>query len=69
MYVSSVTVTCMKSGGCKLRWRRALSSIKKSMFLDVEEHVLGRRRACSRMERGMLLNGERHVLERSEVGG
>ena len=55
MYVSSVSVTCMKSRGCRLRWRRALSSIKKGVFLDVEGHVLEWRRACSRMEKGMFL--------------
>ena len=47
MYVSSVSVTCMKSVGCRLRWRRALSSIKKGVFLNVEGHVLEWRRACS----------------------
>ena len=49
MYALSVSVTYMKSRGCRLRWRRALSSIKKGVFLDVEG-------ACSRMEEG-------HVLE------
>ena len=52
MYVSSVSVTYMKSGGCRQRWRRALSSIKKGVFLDVEGHVLEWRRACSWNERG-----------------
>ena len=47
MYILSVSVTYMKSGGCRLRWRRALSSIKKGVFLDVEGHVLKWRRACS----------------------
>ena len=42
MYASSVSVTCMKSEGCKLRWRRALSSIKKGVFLNVEWRVLER---------------------------
>ena len=76
MYVSSVSVTCMKSRGCRLRWRRALSSIKKGVFLDVEGHVLEWRRACSRMEKGMFLKGEGRilewegcVLERSGAGG
>ena len=40
MYASFISVTYMKSGGCRLRWRRALSSIKKGVFLDVEGHVL-----------------------------
>ena len=52
MYVLSVSVTYMKSGGCRLRWRRALSSIKKGVFLDVEGHVLEWRRACSWNEWG-----------------
>ena len=47
MYVSFVSVTYMKSRGCRLRWRRALSSIKKGVFLNVEGHVLEWRRACS----------------------
>ena len=47
MYILSVSVTYMKSGGCRLRWRRALSSIKKGVFLDVKGHVLKWRRACS----------------------
>ena len=47
MYASFISVTYMKSGGCRLRWRRALSSIKKGVFLDVEGHVLKWRRACS----------------------
>ena len=47
MYASFVSVTYMKSAGCRLRWRRALSSIKKGVFLDVEGHVLEWRRACS----------------------
>ena len=59
MYVSSVSVTYMKSGGCKLRWRRALSSIKKGVFLDVEGHVLEWRRACSWMGKDMFLKGVR----------
>ena len=65
MYVSSVSVTCMKSVGCRLRWRRALSSIKKGVFLNVEGHVLEWRRACSRMEKGMFLNGVRQGGEAS----
>ena len=52
MYVSSVSVTYIKSGGCRLRWRRALSSIKKGVFLAVEGHVLEWRRACSWMAWG-----------------
>ena len=59
MYVSSVSVTCMKSAGCRLRWRRALSSIKKGVFLDVEGHVLEWRRACSWMGKDMFLKGVR----------
>ena len=47
MYASFVSVTFKKSRGCRLRWRRALSSIKKGVFLDVEGHVLEWRRACS----------------------
>ena len=47
MYASFISVTYMKSRGCRLRWRRALSSIKKGVFLDVEGHVLEWRRACS----------------------
>ena len=47
MYVSFISVTYMKSRCCRLRWRRALSSIKKGVFLDVEGHVLKWRRACS----------------------
>ena len=46
MYASFISVTYMKSAGCKLRRRRALSSIKKGVFLDVEGHVLEWRRAC-----------------------
>ena len=52
MYVSFISVTYIKSGGCRLRWRRALSSIKKGVFLDVEGHVLEWRRACSWKEWG-----------------
>ena len=52
MYILSVSVTYMKSGGCRLRWRRALSSIKKGVFLDVKGHVLEWRRACSWKEWG-----------------
>ena len=52
MYVSFISVTYMKSRGCRLRWRRALSSIKKGVFLDVEGHVLKWRRACSWMKWG-----------------
>ena len=59
MYASSVSVTYMKSGGCRLRWRRALSSIKKGVFLDVEGHVLEWRRACSWMGKDMFLKGVR----------
>ena len=55
MYVLSVSVTYMKSRGCRLRWRRALSSIKKGVFLDVEGHVLEWRRACSWMGKDMFL--------------
>ena len=55
MYASFVSVTCMKSAGCRLRWRRALSSIKKGVFLDVEGHVLEWRRACSWNEQGRFL--------------
>ena len=47
MYASSICVTYIKSRGCRLRRRRALSSIKKGVFLDVEGHVLEWRRACS----------------------
>ena len=47
MYVLFISVTNMKSRCCRLRWRRALSSIKKGVFLDVEGHVLEWRRACS----------------------
>ena len=65
MYVSSVSVTCMKSGGCRLRWRRALSSIKKGVFLDVEGHVLEWRRACSWMGKDMFLKGVRQGGEAS----
>ena len=65
MYVSSVSVTYMKSGGCKLRWRRALSSIKKGVFLDVEGHVLEWRRACSWMGKDMFLKGVRQGGEAS----
>ena len=65
MYVSPVSVTCMKSGGCRLRWRRALSSIKKGVFLDVEGHVLEWRRACSWMGKDMLLKGVRQGGEAS----
>ena len=42
MYASFVSVTYMKSAGCRLRWRRALSSIKKGVFKGQEEHVLER---------------------------
>ena len=52
MHASFVSVTCMKSAGCNQRWRRALSSIKKGVFLDVEGHVLEWRRACSWNEWG-----------------
>ena len=52
MYALFVSVICMKSGGCRLLWRRALSSIKKGVFLDVEGHVLEWRRACSWNEWG-----------------
>ena len=52
MYALSVSVTYMKSRGCRLRWRRALSSIKKGVFLAVEGHVLEWRRACSWNEWG-----------------
>ena len=52
MYVSFISVTYIKSRCCRLRWRRALSSIKKGVFLDVEGHVLEWRRACSWMEWG-----------------
>ena len=52
MYASSVSVTRMKSRACRQRWRRALSSIKKGVFLDVEGHVLKWRRACSWNEWG-----------------
>jgi len=52
MYASSVSVTYMKSRCCRLRWRRALSSIKKGVFLDVEGHVHKWRRACSWKEWG-----------------
>ena len=55
MYASFVSVTYMKSAGCELRWRRALSSIKKGVFLDVEGHVLEWRRACSWMGKDMFL--------------
>ena len=65
MYASSVSVTYMKSGGCRLRWRRALSSIKKGVFLDVEGHVLEWRRACSWMGKDMLLKGVRQGGEAS----
>ena len=65
MYVSPVSVTCMKSGGCRLRWRRALSSIKKGVFLDVEGHVLEWRRACSWTGKDMLLKGVRQRGEAS----
>ena len=57
MYVSFVSVTYIKSGGWRLRWRRALSSIKKGVFLDVEGHVLEWRRACSWMGKDMFLKG------------
>ena len=65
MYVSPVSVTCMKSGGCRLRWRRALSSIKKGVFLDVEGHVLEWRRACSWKGEDMFLKGVRQGGEAS----
>ena len=52
MYVSFISVTYIKSRCCRLRWRRALSSIKKGVFLDVEGHVLEWRRACSWMKWG-----------------
>ena len=52
MYALSVSVTYMKSRCCRLRWRRALSSIKKGVFLAVEGHVLEWRRACSWMAWG-----------------
>ena len=65
MYASSVSVTYMKSAGCRLRWRRALSSIKKGVFLDVEGHVLEWRRACSWMGKDMLLKGVRQEGEAS----
>ena len=52
MYVSFISVTNMKSRCCRLRWRRALSSIKKGVFLDVKGHVLEWRRVCSWKEWG-----------------
>ena len=48
----SITV----SNGYEQGRRRALSSIKKGVFLCLEGHVLEWRRACSRMEKGMFLN-------------
>ena len=65
MYASFVSVTYMKSAGCRQRWRRALSSIKKGVFLDVEGHVLEWRRACSWMGKDMLLKGVRQGGEAS----
>ena len=65
MYVSFVSVTYIKSGGWRLRWRRALSSIKKGVFLDVEGHVLEWRRACSWMGKDMFLKGVRQGGEAS----
>ena len=65
MYASSVSVTYMKSRCCRLRWRRALSSIKKGVFLAVEGHVLEWRRACSWMGKDMLLKGVRQGGEAS----
>lgn len=53
MHASFVSVTYMKSGGCKLRWRRALSSIKKGVFKGQEGHVLERWRACSWSMKGI----------------
>ena len=65
MYASFVSVNYMKSRGCKLHWRRALSSIKKGVFLDVEGHVLEWRRACSWMGKDMFLKGVRQGGEAS----
>ena len=65
MYASFVSVTYMKSAGCRQRWRRALSSIKKGVFLNVEGHVLEWRRACSWMGKDMLLKGVRQGGEAS----
>ena len=65
MYASFVSVNYMKSRGCKLRWRMALSSIKKGVFLDVEGHVLEWRRACSWMGKDMFLKGVRQGGEAS----
>ena len=65
MYALSVSVTYMKSRCCRLRWRRALSSIKKGVFLAVEGHVLEWRRACSWMGKDMLLKGVRQGGEAS----
>ena len=65
MYASFVSVNYMKSRGCNQRWRRALSSIKKGVFLDVEGHVLEWRRACSWMGKDMFLKGVRQGGEAS----
>ena len=65
MYASFVSVTYMKSAGCRQRWRRALSSIKKGVFLNVEGHVLEWRRACSWMGKDMFLKGVRQGGEAS----
>ena len=67
MYVLFIFVTYMKSVGCRLRWRRALSSIKKGVFLDVEGHVLEWRRAYSWKGKVVSLNGEGCVLERGRT--